>query len=162
MDRIEHLDVFYHERKVGTLASYKKRLAAFAYEREWLENGFPISPFSLPLENKVFVPRPDPFDGLFGVFADSLPDGWGRLLVDRPMQKHHIDPRALGNLECHKLLRRKPSDELFLLGGSSGQCSGYFGTRRFDRIRSIDGNAESQRIPMISVSGLFGDIPSDS
>ena len=104
----------------------------------------------------------DPFDEIFGVFADNLPDGWWRLLVDRPMQKHHIDPRSLGNLECHKLLRRKPSDELFLLGGSSGQCSGYFGTRRFDRIRSIDGNAESQRIPMISVSGLFGDIPSDS
>lgn len=98
MDRIEHLDVFYHERKVGTLASYKKRLAAFAYEREWLENGFPISPFSLPLENKVFVPRPDPFDGLFGVFADSLPDGWGRLLVDRLMLKNGIEPAAVGTL----------------------------------------------------------------
>lgn len=29
----------------------------------------------------------DPFDGLFGVFADSLPDGWGRFLVDRLMLK---------------------------------------------------------------------------
>lgn len=83
MDRINHLDVFYHERKVGTLALYQKYLAAFAYEQEWIENGFPISPFSLPLEKKVFVPRRDPFDGLFGVFADSLPDGWGRFLVDR-------------------------------------------------------------------------------
>jgi len=27
----------------------------------------------------------DPFEGLFGVFSDSLPDGWGRLLVDRLM-----------------------------------------------------------------------------
>lgn len=98
MDRIEHLDVFYHERKVGTLASYKKRLAAFAYEQEWLESGFPISPFSLPLEKKVFVPRSDPFDGLFGVFADSLPDGWGRFLVDRLMLKNGIEPAAVGTL----------------------------------------------------------------
>ncbi len=67
MDRVEHLDVFYHEKKVGTLALYQKHLVAFAYEQEWLDTGFPISPFSLPLEKKVFVPRVDPFDGLFGV-----------------------------------------------------------------------------------------------
>lgn len=33
----------------------------------------------------------DPFDGLFGVFADSLPDGWGRFLVDRLMLKKGIE-----------------------------------------------------------------------
>lgn len=98
MDRVEHLDVFYHERKVGTLAMYQKYLAAFAYEQEWLETGFPISPFSLPLEKRVFVPRMDPFDGLFGVFADSLPDGWGRFLVDRLMLKKGIEPAAVGTL----------------------------------------------------------------
>lgn len=98
MDRIKHLDVFYHERKVGTLALYQKYLAAFAYEQEWIEIGFPISPFSLPLEKKVFIPRMDPFDGLFGVFSDSLPDGWGRFLVDRLMMKKGIAPAAVGTL----------------------------------------------------------------
>ncbi|MDE6405182.1 MAG: type II toxin-antitoxin system HipA family toxin [Lachnospiraceae bacterium] len=98
MDRIKHLDVFYHERKVGTLALYQRHLAAFAYEQEWIETGFPISPFSLPLEKRVFVPRMDPFDGLFGVFADSLPDGWGRFLVDRLMLKKGIEPAAVGTL----------------------------------------------------------------
>lgn len=98
MDRVEHLDVFYHDRKVGTLAMYQKYLAAFAYEQEWIETGFPISPFSLPLEKRVFVPRMDPFDGLFGVFADSLPDGWGRFLVDRLMLKKGIESAAVGNL----------------------------------------------------------------
>ena len=28
MDRIKHLDVFYHERKVGTLALYQRHLAS--------------------------------------------------------------------------------------------------------------------------------------
>ena len=98
MDRIKRLDVFYHERKVGTLALYQRHLAAFAYEQEWIETGFPISPFSLPLEKRVFVPRMDPFDGLFGVFADSLPDGWGRFLVDRMMLKKGIEPAAVGTL----------------------------------------------------------------
>lgn len=40
----------------------------------------------------------DPFDGLFGVFADSLPDGWGRFLVDRLMLKKGIEPAAVGTL----------------------------------------------------------------
>lgn len=40
----------------------------------------------------------DPFDGLFGVFADSLPDGWGRLLVDRLLLKHGINPLTVNPL----------------------------------------------------------------
>ena len=95
MNRIKTLDVFYNgdrdgKRLVGTLALYQNRFAAFEYSKAWLENGFSISPFSLPLEQRVFIPEREPFGGLFGVFNDSLPDGWGRLLVDRVLQKNHI------------------------------------------------------------------------
>lgn len=76
------IDVYYADRHVGTLAKYQKHLAAFEYSDAWLADGFTISPFSLPLEKRVFIPQLDPFEGLYGVFADSLPDGWGRLLVD--------------------------------------------------------------------------------
>lgn len=79
MDRLNKLDVYYHNLHVGTMALYQKRLAAFEYDSDWLIDGFSISPFSLPLEKKVFMPKVDPFEGIFGVFADSLPDGWGRL-----------------------------------------------------------------------------------
>ena len=48
MDRLNKLDVYYHDRKVGTMALYQNRLAAFAYSDEWLQEGFSISPFSLP------------------------------------------------------------------------------------------------------------------
>lgn len=99
MDRLNKLDVYYHDRKVGTMALYQNRLAAFAYSDEWLQEGFSISPFSLPLEKRVFVPKIDPFEGLFGVFADSLPDGWGRLLVDRLMRKNGLNPHTVGSLE---------------------------------------------------------------
>jgi HipA-like protein len=85
MKKINKLDVIYNSRKVGTLALYKERLAAFEYDKDWLADGFSISPLSLPLDQKVFIPKSEPFDGIFGVFADSLPDGWGRLLVDRLM-----------------------------------------------------------------------------
>lgn len=99
MDKINSIQVFYDGRPVGTMALYQNRLAAFEYSRDWLGDGFSISPFSLPLEKKVFMPKIDPFEGLFGVFADSLPDGWGRLLVDRLMKKKGLDPFAIGNLE---------------------------------------------------------------
>ncbi len=99
MDRLNKLKVFYHDRPVGTLALYQNRLAAFEYDSDWLAEGFSISPFSLPLEKKVFMPKPDPFEGLFGVFADSLPDGWGRLLVDRLMRRKGLDPQTIGNLD---------------------------------------------------------------
>ncbi len=99
MDRLNKLEVFYHDRPVGTMALYQNRLAAFEYDRSWLAEGFSVSPFSLPLEKKVFMPKIDPFEGLFGVFADSLPDGWGRLLVDRLMRRNGLDPQTVGSLE---------------------------------------------------------------
>ena len=99
MNRLSRLDVFCHNRPVGTMALYKNRLAAFEYDSDWLAEGFSISPFSLPLEKKVFMPKIDPFEGLFGVFADSLPDGWGRLLVDRLMRRNGLDPYEIGSLE---------------------------------------------------------------
>jgi len=98
MERYKVLEAFIGERKVGTLALYKGRLVAFEYNEGWLREGFSISPFSLPLQKKVFIPKPDPFDGLFGAFADSLPDGWGRLLVDRMLNREHVDPHEVDML----------------------------------------------------------------
>ena len=60
MNRLNKLEVFYHERLVGTIALYQNRLAAFEYDSNWLATGFSISPFSLPLEKKVFIPKIDP------------------------------------------------------------------------------------------------------
>lgn len=57
MEKITNLDVFYHERRVGKMALYKNNLAAFEYDREWIADGFSISPFSLPLVQKVYIPK---------------------------------------------------------------------------------------------------------
>lgn len=97
--RDKPLNVFYHDRRVGRLAEASGRLLAFEYDAEWLRGGFSISPFKLPLEKRVFVARRDPFEGNFGVFDDSLPDGWGRLLVDRLLRKRRIDPSTVGALD---------------------------------------------------------------
>ena len=95
MNKIKSLQVFYNDKKVGTLALTKNNIIAFEYDNEWLNNGFSISPYSLPLKKQVFIPKIEPFDGLYGVFSDSLPDGWGRLLVDRMLNSQNINPREI-------------------------------------------------------------------
>lgn len=85
-----YLKVLYHGREVGTLALTSDKKAAFEYSGRWLEEGFSVSPFSLPLEKKVFVPVKPYFQGLFGVFADSLPDAWGNLLLNRMLRQKGI------------------------------------------------------------------------
>ena len=99
MNKIKSLQVFYNEKKVGTLALMKNNIVAFEYDSNWITNGFSISPFSLPLKKQVFIPRIDPFDGLYGVFYDSLPDGWGRLLVDRMLNSQNINPREISQID---------------------------------------------------------------
>ena len=85
------LQVCYEDQTVGTLAMTADHKVAFQYSDEWLETGFSINPFSLPLQKQVFVPVKDHFEGLFGVFADSLPDHWGRLLLDRLLRANRRD-----------------------------------------------------------------------
>ena len=99
MKKIKSLQVFYNEKKVGTLALMKNNIVAFEYDSNWITNGFSISPYSLPLKKQVFIPRIDPFDGLYGVFSDSLPDGWGRLLVDRMLNSQNINPREISQID---------------------------------------------------------------
>ena len=74
MKEINSVTVKYHDRIVGVLAETKDGKGAFQYNKEWILDGFSISPFSLPLDERVYVPKKDVFEGLFGVFADSLPD----------------------------------------------------------------------------------------
>lgn len=81
------LQVLLGDKVVGTLGLANNYQVAFEYTDEWIETGFSISPFSLPLKKEVFLPTKKYFDGLFGVFADSLPDAWGRLLLRRLLKE---------------------------------------------------------------------------
>ena len=70
------IEVFANNKKVGTLAFTKDKHVAFQYDKVWIEQGFSINPFKLPLTDQVFVSTSTYFKGLFGVFADSLPDSY--------------------------------------------------------------------------------------
>jgi serine/threonine-protein kinase HipA len=85
-------------RKVGRLA-FKDRQIFFEYDAAFLASGIEISPIKLPLRPGVSIADTAIFDGLFGVFNDSLPDGWGRLLLDRTVEKYGIHRGQLNPLD---------------------------------------------------------------
>ena len=88
------LNVYGRSLDVGTLAwSRDERRAYFQYHRSFLDAPLPLAPFKLAPADGVVAAPYAPFDGLHGLFNDSLPDGWGRLLLDRRLQKHGIDHR---------------------------------------------------------------------
>lgn len=244
----KQLQVLFKNQLVGILAMTEEKKAAFEYADEWIRNGFSISPFSLPLEKKVFIPSKLHFGGLFGVFADSLPDAWGNILLNRLLKKNEVDSDKLSVLDrlaivgnsgmgaltyrpemrmahaaieldldklaaqCQKILTttyHDNLDELYQLGGTSGgarpkimtkidgeewiikfpahidginsgqmeyiyakcakecgivmtetrlfssdRCSGYFGTKRFDRMEDEAGKNEN-RVHMCTAAALL-------
>jgi len=94
------LDVFYHGDAaqpclVGQLALYQQKIY-FEYDAGFLNQGLHLSPFLLSNKPGAQTPTVDnPWKGLFGVFNDSLPDGWGMLLMDRHLQSFGVNPRQL-------------------------------------------------------------------
>jgi serine/threonine-protein kinase HipA len=93
-----YLDARNQRRKVGRLA-FKDRQVLFEYDASFIASGVEISPIKLPLAPGVSIADTTIFDGLFGVFNDSLPDGWGRLLLDRTVEKYGIHRGQLNPLD---------------------------------------------------------------
>lgn len=96
----DRLTVKYHGEVTGTLSlTPDNRLCAFEYDRKWLNDGFSLSPLELPLKPGLFVAKPRPFYGNFGIFEDSLPDGYGRYLLHRALMREGIDDRKLTSID---------------------------------------------------------------
>jgi len=71
----------------------------FKYHPNFVANGLEISPFKMKLSNEILVPKEQHFDGLFGVFSDSIPDGWGKLLLDRKLLSLGINLNDISPLD---------------------------------------------------------------
>ena len=98
--KTDKLIVKYHGQVVGTLAlTPDNRLCAFEYDSYWLSNGFSISPLELPLKPGLFLAKHQPFHGNFGIFEDSLPDGYGRYLLHKALLREGINDADLSALD---------------------------------------------------------------
>lgn len=99
MRRLEvRLDWGDQEVLVGTLAEQDRRVY-FEYDPGFVRSPLPLSPFKLPVRPDLVEHLDRDFAGVFGVFNDSLPDGWGLLLMDREFRKRGFDPARLTALD---------------------------------------------------------------
>lgn len=75
----------------------------FEYSPQAIQRGLEFSPLRVPLPRPgaaaAVYSGPRHFHGLPGFIADSLPDGWGMLLMDRALRKVGREPRTVSMLE---------------------------------------------------------------
>ncbi len=83
-----------NEVTVGQLAQNQQGVY-FQYDANYLKHYQSLSPFTLPFSDALAKAPNQPHQGLHGVFADSLPDGWGLLLMDRVFRQQNIQPQQL-------------------------------------------------------------------
>lgn len=76
------------DHTVGYLVDHHGQIS-FSYDKKFLQTGLQISPIFLPLREGPFTnPQTnETFQGLPGVFADSLPDYYGRRVMKRYFEK---------------------------------------------------------------------------
>lgn len=80
---------------VGAIVPYSAGYFAFEYDPGFLSSGLDIAPLKMPLSNGsgpyVFNEYGrNVFMGLPGVFADSLPDGFGNTLINEYLRRHGV------------------------------------------------------------------------
>lgn len=127
MKSVTVLTVMLQGSRVGELVVVPRKGLYFSYDQNWLANGFNLAPFHMDFSSIPQVAA-DPvlFDGLQGAFSDSLPDGWGLLLMDRffrselGVERHAIGPldrlaymgnRSMGALEYVPMFEKITAQE---------------------------------------------------
>lgn len=75
------------------------RSILFKYSDAYLEAGENLSPNQLKFDDNPQTTKEKPFNGLFGVFADSLPDAWGYLLFKKRLSADRIAIESLNALD---------------------------------------------------------------
>lgn len=83
---------------LGTLAENGRQLL-FEYSPEALAQGLELSPHKLKLAPGTYGDFPDHLMRLPGLVCDSLPDGWGLLLMDKLCRQAGRDPATLSALD---------------------------------------------------------------
>ncbi len=76
-------------------------VAVFEYAPEFVASGLQLNPMlETPAARVPLRPNdPSAFEGLHGMFADSLPDAWGRILIDRRVAMLGMIPANLSPLD---------------------------------------------------------------
>lgn len=84
--------------EIGDLVQNQNKIY-FKYHPDFIDSGLELSPFKMKLSSDILTPKELFFDGLFGVFSDSIPDGWGKLLLDRKLLSLGVNLNSITALD---------------------------------------------------------------
>ncbi len=147
---VTRLKVFHEPREgqrqlVGRLLRHGHELL-FEFDPTFIATGLELAPFTLPLRPGVVPGDPRRFDGLMGLFDDSLPDGWGRLLLDRRARQQGYSSAQLG-----------PLDRLSLVGASAMGALVYEPEQLVERPTVLDLASFRQEVDTVLADGKRAD-----
>jgi len=121
--------------EVGTLIM-ENRLVHFKYKDEFLTRGMNLSPIKLQFNNSIQIANPDPFQGIFGVFDDSLPDGWGMLLLNRALEKKGLSLNDINILDQLSYIGNTGKGALIYSPAIKNEVQ-FSDTINIDRLKSV-------------------------
>ncbi len=126
---------------VGELAEKEHRIY-FQYDPDFVRRSLWLSPYRLPLGYNLYEHIDVDFGPIFGLFDDSLPDGWGLMLMDRYLRGRGFSVEQLSVL-----------DRLSFLGSNTMGALTYKHVLEPDTINTVpfdlyDLHIQSQKILM--------------
>lgn len=108
---VDYAKVKIWDTLVGAVVWDSRRgLAQFEYDKKFLEKNWDLSPLKMPISRGVHIysfpellpsknSSEDTFKGLPGLLADSLPDKYGNLLIERWLAQSGRAPKSMNPVE---------------------------------------------------------------
>ena len=101
-------------------SSWRTTTAVFSFAREFIEKGLDISPLMMPLQSYLVqsgqsirgTSPKERFEGLHPVFADSLPDHWGKSLFRKWAQNHKISMNTVTGVDLLSFIGKRATGAL--------------------------------------------------
>ena len=147
---IKKINVLLRDEPVGTLQRDPANgVCVFEYDKEWLANGFSLSPTELPLQSGLFYADKDKFGGGFAVFEDSLPDGYGLYLLDRMLRKQNTSLIELNPLQRLSIIGTAGMGALTYLP----MMTGFHAQKELEDIAQLD-NLQEEALKVLSEKGV--------
>lgn len=97
---IYEVEAYIYDKKIGTIL-LKDGVVYFEYDKNFKTSNLEISPLKLPLSyNGIYTNSDDRyFEGLAGVFHDSLPDKFGTKVIERFFESKNIPTNELNVIQ---------------------------------------------------------------
>lgn len=88
------------KHEVATLSEREDGAVALQWSESYLDSDIELSPFSLRKAPGVILMPHEPFSGVYGLFNDHVPDGFGRRLLRRAFDRQGLQTTEITPLDA--------------------------------------------------------------